>query len=235
MIMGPLDMRGLVGAATVIGCPKYGAGFCGMSSLQRSLSVHLREHSIMAAAHNASFLSSLRRSLVNAGGAYPHVALAEIYIAYHGQDAQIRRLHLVVVDLDQPRHLSRRALQQFADLDIGAVRKNCMNTLPIPLTEPSIQGRSRFVYGYSTDGSDFPCLLLWPERSSDGRFCLVDSLTSRYFDLESAAILRQLALNTSLMLLALHVKETCGTRPRLPFVSRLAISYLDELWVCHLC
>ena len=34
VIMGPLDLRGLVGAATVIGCPKYGAGLCGMSSLQ---------------------------------------------------------------------------------------------------------------------------------------------------------------------------------------------------------
>ncbi len=45
------------------------------------------------------------------------------------------------------------------------------------------------MYGYSnsTDGSDFPCFLLWPERSADDRFCLVDSLTSRYFDLESAA------------------------------------------------
>ena len=28
-IMGPLDMRGLVGAATIIGCLKYGASFCG--------------------------------------------------------------------------------------------------------------------------------------------------------------------------------------------------------------
>ena len=32
IIMGPLDMRGLMGAATVIGCLKYGAGLCGMSA-----------------------------------------------------------------------------------------------------------------------------------------------------------------------------------------------------------
>ena len=75
VIMGPLDMRGLVGAATVIGCRKYGAGFCGMSSLQRSLSVHLREHSIMAGPDDAAFLSSLRRSLVNARGVYPLLPL----------------------------------------------------------------------------------------------------------------------------------------------------------------
>ena len=30
IIMGPLDMRGLLGAATVIGCLKYGAGVCGV-------------------------------------------------------------------------------------------------------------------------------------------------------------------------------------------------------------
>ncbi len=129
VILGPLDMRGVVGAATVIGCLKYGAGFCGLSSLQRSLRV--KEQSILAGPDDAAFLSSLRRSLVNARGVYPPVALAEIYIAYHDQDAQIRRLHLVVVDLDQPRHLSRRVLQQFADLDLGAARKNCMNALPI--------------------------------------------------------------------------------------------------------
>ena len=28
ILMGPLDMRGLLGAATVIGCLKYGAGVC---------------------------------------------------------------------------------------------------------------------------------------------------------------------------------------------------------------
>ena len=31
IIMGPLDMRGLPGAATVIGCLKYGAGVCGVN------------------------------------------------------------------------------------------------------------------------------------------------------------------------------------------------------------
>ena len=30
LIMGPLDMRGLVGAATIMGCLKYGASFSGL-------------------------------------------------------------------------------------------------------------------------------------------------------------------------------------------------------------
>ena len=88
-------------------------------------------------AADAAFLNSLRRPLLNARGVYPPVALAEIYIASYGQDTQMCRL------------------------------VNCLNTLPVPLTELSTQGRCRFVYGKSTDGSDFPCFLLWPERSAD--------------------------------------------------------------------
>ena len=42
LILGPLDMRGLMGAATVIGCLKYGAGLCGMSAQQRAVEMHLR-------------------------------------------------------------------------------------------------------------------------------------------------------------------------------------------------
>ena len=30
LIMGPLDMRGLVGVATIMGCLKYGASFSGL-------------------------------------------------------------------------------------------------------------------------------------------------------------------------------------------------------------
>ncbi len=36
VIMGPLDMRGLMGAATVMGCLKYGAGLCGMGAAASS-------------------------------------------------------------------------------------------------------------------------------------------------------------------------------------------------------
>ena len=32
LIMGPLDMPGLLGAAAVIGCLKYGTGVCGVPS-----------------------------------------------------------------------------------------------------------------------------------------------------------------------------------------------------------
>ena len=50
------------------------------------------------------------------------------------------------------------------------------------------------MYGYSLDGSDFPCYLLWPLRTRTGSFCLLESQTRRYVDLEQAGFLCPLGL-----------------------------------------
>ena len=205
--MGPLDMKGLMGAATVIGYLKYGAGLCGLSSQQRTFAMHLREPSILAGPDDCSFLSSLRHSLVNARGVYPPVAMAEIYWEDHRPDARIRRLHLIVVDLHHAKHLSRRVLRQFDDLDMSVPCGDCFNTLPLPITEPTTQGRCRFVYGFGADGSDLPCYLLWPFRTAEGRFWLVDSMTGRYFDPEAAAYLGPIGLEHFFDAFSLTVKR----------------------------
>ena len=49
-----------------------------------------------------------------------------------------------------------------SDRDLNVGHEACMNTLPIPLTEPFTQGRCRFVYDCGMDGSDLPYYLLWP-------------------------------------------------------------------------
>ena len=46
IIMGPLDMRGLPGAATVIGCLKYGAGVCGVHVSNQAAEVFLKDGSL---------------------------------------------------------------------------------------------------------------------------------------------------------------------------------------------
>ena len=46
------------------------------------------------------------------------------------------------------------------------------------------------MFGYSLDGSDFPCYLLWPIRTQTGSFCLLESQTRRYVDIEHAGFLR---------------------------------------------
>ena len=60
IIMGPLDMRRLLGAATVIGCLKYGAGVCGVNVDNPSAKVFLKEKSLNAGPDDSAFLQSLR-------------------------------------------------------------------------------------------------------------------------------------------------------------------------------
>ena len=115
IIMGPLDMRGLLGAATVIGCLKYGAGLCGMHG--RNVP---KRSSIDDGPGDCSFLDSLRRSLTTARGVYPPVALAEIYCEDSRSSAKIRRLHLIVIDLDRSRNVGKRVYWQFHEAHLSA-------------------------------------------------------------------------------------------------------------------
>ena len=55
IIMGPLDMRGLMGAATVIGCLKHGAG---VHEENRTVEVFLKENSIDEGPDDSAFLDS---------------------------------------------------------------------------------------------------------------------------------------------------------------------------------
>ena len=108
IIMGPLDMRGLMGAATVMGCLKHGAGVCGVHEDNRVVEVFLKENSIDESPDDSAFLDSLRRSLNTTRGVYPPVALAEIYCEDSRPLTRIRRLHLIVVDLERSRNVSKR-------------------------------------------------------------------------------------------------------------------------------
>ena len=182
IIMGPLDMRGLLGAATVIGCLKYGAGLRGMNEKNRTVEMHLREASIDDGPDDCSFLDSLRRSLTAARGVYPPVAFAEIYCEDSRPSTKIRRLHLIVVDLDRSRNVGKRVYWQFHKAHLSASFDECFNTLPVPTTDPESSHRCRYVYGYGTDGSDQPSYLLWPRRGPNNHFWLVDPWTGRFFD-----------------------------------------------------
>ena len=174
IIMGPVDMRGLLGAATVIGCLKYGAGLCGMNEKNRMVEMHLREASIDDGPDDCSFLDSLRRSLTTARGVYPPVAFAEIYCEDSRPSTKVRRLHLIVVDLDRSRNVGKRAYWQFHKAHLPASFDECFNALPVPTTDPESSHRCRYVYGYGTDGSDQPSYLLWPRRGPHNHFWLVD-------------------------------------------------------------
>ena len=78
MIMGPLDMRGLVGAATIMGCLKYGACSSGLDAKdQPVLQLLLKDEDLLEAPDDSAFLQSLRISCSRVNGVYPPLALAE--------------------------------------------------------------------------------------------------------------------------------------------------------------
>ena len=70
---------------------------------------------------------------------------------------------------------------------------DCTTPLSPEPGKTPLHGR-RFVYGYSLNGSDFPCYLLWPIRTLTASFCLLESQTRRYVDIEHAGFLHPLGL-----------------------------------------
>ena len=71
-IMGPLDMRGLVGAATIMGCFKYGACFSGVDAQDEPvLQLQLKDEDLLEAPDDSAFLQSLRISCSRVNGVYP--------------------------------------------------------------------------------------------------------------------------------------------------------------------
>ena len=128
IIMGPLDMRGLVGAATIMDCLKYGACFSGLDAQDDPvLILRLKE-----APDDSAFLHSLRLSCSRDNGVYPPLALVEAFITDDDDTPRVRRLHLIVVDLNRRRRLAHRVSRQLSKLNVDDCAAQCWNTLPIP-------------------------------------------------------------------------------------------------------
>ena len=194
IIMGPLDMRGLPGAATVIGCLKYGAGGCGVHDSNQAAEVFLKDGSLNDGPDDDAFLQSLRRSLKTARGAYPPVAWAEIYQEFKSPLTMIRRLHLMVVDLDRSRSVSPQVYRDFMNCRGSLDPAGSLNTLPVPISGKEVPFQTRYVFAYGMDNSDRPCYLLWPIRGGNGQFLLVDPWSGNYFDLEAAKFVKPIGI-----------------------------------------
>ena len=101
---GPLDMRGLVGAATIMGCLKCGACFSGLDDQDEPvLMLRLKDEDLLEAPDDSALLQSLRFSYSRVNGVNPPLALAEAFIT--DDDSTPRVLHLIVVDLNRRRRL----------------------------------------------------------------------------------------------------------------------------------
>ena len=143
-LMCPLDMKGLVGAATVVGNLQHGSGICEQRADADPLQVALRASSLNLSQQDEDFLRHFRASAAVTNGWFPPAALVEIY---HEPD-KLQWLHLIIVDLQHPKRASlaeQRVQRHMMDFRQG----NVVNTTPIPL-EAGEDWRCRYSYGYWT-------------------------------------------------------------------------------------
>ena len=162
VILGPLDMLGLIGSATVVGSLMYGAGIC----WRQSVELHYQEEEMT----DESMVRMLRSS-AGPRAHHPPVALAEI-VQLDDEVFRVRRLHLIIVDTWRQKWLNRDVISQLFDL-------------------PQ-QHQVRYLFGYAPDGSTYPCYCMHPHRTEDDSFQVVDAATGYIYSLSRTACLKPL-------------------------------------------
>ena len=194
-IMGPLDMQGLVGAATIIGCLKYGASFSGLDEQEDPVFlIRLKDDDLLESPDDSAFLQSLRFSCARVNGVYPPLALVEAYITEEDSAPKARRLHLIVVDLHRRRRMADRVLRLLVDLQVDRCAEECLHTLPIPWKQNQEAYQLRYVFGYAMEGSDLPCYILWPERTAEQSFWCIDAWKGDWVRLDTCAYMAPLGI-----------------------------------------
>ena len=178
-MMGPLDMRGLVGAATIMGCLKYGACFSGFDANdQPQLQLRLKDEDLLEAPDDSAFLHSLRISCSRLNGVYPPLALVEAFLTEDDHAPRVRRLHLIIVDLKRRRRLATRVSKQLLKVKVDECVAQCWNTLPIPCKH------DQAAYQLRMDGTNLPCYILWPLRTEDHSFWCIDAWKGDWVQLD---------------------------------------------------
>ena len=192
-IMCPLDMKGIIGAATVVGCLQHGVGICDERSTGSSLLVELKAGSLAQSRDDSNFLEAFRLSATVKTGEFPPAALVELYHEPEASAARLRRLHLVIVDLCHPRKTATRTEKHFYQQITGLRNERGGSVTPIPLCNQE-EWRCRYVFGYSLDDSDKPVYLIWPERTRNNGLWLFDVARNQYHNLCQTASIRNLGL-----------------------------------------
>ena len=178
IIFGPLDMKGLIGAATVMASLVYGTWHC----WQGLVSMHLRHPEITECPADEEAFAPLRRP-TNLTLLWPWLKVPLT------PPANVARfVDLVSVDLWRPWKVNQEQVRSLTSFMRHLVTSDFTVS-----TTPMMPLHWQFVYGCSLDGSDFPCYFLWPHRAQQGNFWLLESQTRRRID-KSLANLRPLGL-----------------------------------------
>ena len=192
-IMCPLDMKGIIGAATVVGCLQHGVGICDERFTGSSLLVELKAGSLAQSRDDSNFLEAFRLSATFKTGEFPPAALVELYYEPEASTARLRRLHLVIVDLLHPRKTATWTEKHFYQQITRLWNERGDNVTPIPLCNQE-EWRCRYVFGYSLDDSDKAVYLIWPERTRTNGFWLLDTDRNQYHNLCQTASICNLGL-----------------------------------------
>ena len=175
LIMGPLDMKGLLGAATVMGTLMYGAGhvWAGHANF------YLHDEELSRSPPDESFIEMLKLNCCLTGPHFPPPAIVEAVQDYVTHYHKVRRLHLIVVDLWRPWKYNASRAREITDqlwrISDGDDTRRVSPFRPGGLAPP-LRCR-RFAYGYALDGSECPCYLVWPQRNGRS-YTLLDTSTA---------------------------------------------------------
>ena len=130
-IMCPLDMKGIIGAATVVGCLQHGVGICDERSTGSCLLVKLKAGSLAQSRDDSNVLEAFRLSATVKTGEFPPAALVEVYHEPEASAARLRRM--VIVDLCHPRKTATRTEKHFYQQITGLRNERGGSVTPIPL------------------------------------------------------------------------------------------------------
>ena len=172
---GPLDMKGLLGAATVMGTLMYGAGHVWAGHAH----FYLHDHELSRSPPDEAFIDLLKQNCCLSGPHFPPPAIVEALQDYVTNYYKVRRLHLIVVDLWRPWKYNTARAREITD-QLWYI-SDCDDTRRVsPFRpdgpEPPLRCR-RFAYGYALDGSECPCYLVWPQRDGQS-YILLDTSTA---------------------------------------------------------
>ena len=181
IIMGPLDTKGLLGAATVIGSLMYGAGHV----FKAQANFYLHDDSLWNSPPDAEFGQLLDRSNCLTSPRLPPLVIAEALQDFVSHRYKIRRLDLIVVDTWSPWQYNTGQVRAVTDQ-----MKHLANTPDMQRLIPMMLQ----VYGYALHHSEVPCYLLWPCRDQ-GEYWLVDTMTDGYLLLSTETYFGPLGLH----------------------------------------
>ena len=175
LIMGPLDMKGLLGAATVMGTLMYGAGHV----WEGQAHFYLHDGELSCSPPDGTFIHMLQQNCILTGPHFPPPAIVEALQDYVTHYYKVRRLHLIVVDLWRPWKYNTDCAKAITD-QLWYI-SHCDDTHRVsPFRpdgpKPPLRCR-RFAYGYALDGSECPSYLVWPQREGHS-YVLLDTFTN---------------------------------------------------------